>query len=356
MGNRLDDQSSNSRLSRRKRKTGHKKWRKFAVVAACIIGVLLAGSGAYAYHIYHSVQTAANKMYHPVNHEKSAAKPAKTKPVKSKKDGHARPISILLMGVDQRPHDVGRSDTLIVLTLNPKNNKMQMISIPRDTRVEIPGHGMQKINAAYAYGGPGLTMKTVRNFLDVPLDYYIRINMQGLEELVDAVGGIKVYNTLSWHDEGYYKKGYFYHKGWLHMNGPQTLGFVRMRHQDPRGDFGRNQRQRKVIQAIVDKASGVSSFSHYQDILDAISNNVITDMTFSDMKYVAMNYRDCRKHIKSYEVDGTPQRIDGLSYVVVSDEEVNKVHNMILDQLGHPQEVNKGSGSGHSTENAASAQ
>lgn len=327
MGNKMDKEPTMSRSGRRQ----HKKspWKKILTVILCLFGCLLIASGAYAYHMYNSVQTAADKMYHPVKPEKGHT--AKKK--KIEKTGNAKPISILLMGVDQRPHDVGRSDTLIVLTLNPKQHKMQMISIPRDTRVEIPGHGYQKINAAYAYGGPELAMQTVKSFLHVPLDYYIRINMQGMSQLVDAVGGIKVYNTLAWHDEGSYKKGYYYHKGWLHLNGPQTVGFVRMRHQDPRGDFGRNQRQRKVIRSIVDKASGFQSFSHYQDILDAISSNVITDMSFSDMKSIALNYRDCKDHIKSYEVAGTPQMINGLSYVVVNDSEVNKVHGMIMNQL-----------------------
>lgn len=332
MGKKVDNQSAASRISRRKNKNS--LWRRILIVAGCIFGVLLIGSGAYAYHLYHSVQTAADKMYHPIHHQEKAKTDHKKTPTKA---SHAKPISILLLGVDQRPHDVGRSDTMIVLTLNPDKHKMQMISIPRDTRVPIPGHGIQKINAAYAYGGPGLAMQTVKNFLNVPLDYYIRINMQGMTQLVDAVGGIRVYNTLSWHDQGFYKKGYFYHKGWLTLNGPQTLGFVRMRHQDPRGDFGRNQRQRKVIKAVVDKASNFTSFSHYQNILDAISSNVTTDLTFSDMKNIALNYRGCRKHMKSYEVAGVPQMINGLDYVLVNDNEVNKVHNMIMGQLqaGH---------------------
>ncbi|HET7581104.1 MAG TPA: LCP family protein [Bacillales bacterium] len=334
MSSQAPHHSSPSREGRRKSKK--RVWKKVLLIIGCVLGVLIIGGGAYAYHLYHSVQEAANKMYQPPSHGKGNQgdpSTAKHNPVDDG-DGTPKPISILLMGVDQRPHDVGRSDTLIVMTLNPKTNKMQMVSIPRDTRVHIPGReGYHKINAAYAYGGTALAMKTVKNYLNVPLDYYIRINMQGLSQLVDAVGGIRVYNDISWHDEGYYKKGYFYHKGWLHLNGPQTLGYVRMRHLDPRGDFGRNERQRDVIQAIVDKAAGFSSFSHYQKILDAISSNVRTNLTFEDMKYIALNYRKCKKHIKTYELHGTPQMINGISWVIVSDSEREKGHQMIMKQL-----------------------
>ena len=327
MSNNKETPPASSRVA--KRKTKGSRWKKISLITGCILAALLIGSGAYAYHLYHSVQTAANKMYHPVKgNSKSSSKVQKLK-----KNGNAQPISILLMGVDQRPNDPGRSDTLIVLTLNPKNKEMQMVSIPRDTRIQLPGYGWQKINAAYAFGGPKLAMQTVKNYLNVPLDYYVRINMQGLSDLVNAVGGVTVNNTLSWHDEGFYKKGYFYHKGTLNLNGPQALGFVRMRHLDPQGDFGRNQRQRKVIRAIVKKASGFSSFSHYQDILNAISSNVITDMTFSDMKSVVMNYSECKNNMKSYEVKSTPKRINGLDYVIASNQEIQKIHNLIMNQL-----------------------
>ncbi|MEM5591342.1 LCP family protein [Niallia circulans] len=111
------------------------------------------------------------------------------------------------MGVDERKGDVGRSDTLIVMTLNPQKDKMQMVSIPRDTKTEIIGDGrVTKINAAYAYGGVKMAKDTVENFTGVKMDYYIQVNMEALSDLVDALGGITVQNDLDWIDEGYYKK------------------------------------------------------------------------------------------------------------------------------------------------------
>ncbi|HEU5141263.1 MAG TPA: LCP family protein [Bacillales bacterium] len=316
------------------------------MAAACVFGVLLIGGGVYAYQLYDSVKDAANKMYEPVKNpsgdqeggsSQGDGKAAQPEHKAVDQGADPRPISILLMGVDERTYDVGRSDTLMVLTLNPDTNTMQMISIPRDTRVMIPGDGphsgIHKINAAYAYGGTALEMKTVKHYLDIPLDYYIRINMEGLADLVDAVGGIRVYNDISWHDEGYYKKGYFYQKGWITLNGPQALGYVRMRHLDPRGDIGRNERQREVIQAIIDKAASYSSFAQYQDILDAISENVRTNLTFDDMKYIALHYRDAQKNLKTYEVKGHGGYINDIWWYIVSDSERQRVHDMIMAQL-----------------------
>ncbi|MFC7394697.1 LCP family protein [Scopulibacillus cellulosilyticus] len=296
--------------------------KKVLITLGVIILLIVVGGGAYAYYLYHSVKSTANNIYEPVG--------SHTTTLSNKK-----PISILLMGVDERPNDRGRSDTLIYMTLNPKTNKMEMISIPRDTRTEIAGRGtIDKINAAYAYGGTKMAMDTVKNFLDVPVDYYVKMNMEGLSKLVDAVGGVTVYNDISWHDEGYYKKGYYYQKGNIELNGPKALGYVRMRHLDPRGDFGRNERQRQVIMAIVNKAASISSVSRYDDILDAIQGNVKTNLTFDEMKSIAENYRGVRNNVGNYEIKGQGTKINGIYYLLVSDQEKQKVHNMIMEQLG----------------------
>ena len=159
-------------------------------------------------------------------------------------------LNILLLGVDKRTGDRGRSDAIILLNLDPKDHQMTMVSIPRDTRAQIAGKGrFEKINHAYSYGGPNLSVATVEDLLDVEIDYYVELNMEGLADLVDAVGGITVQNELDWYGDD----GFHYQKGTLHLNGQQTLGYVRMRKKDPAGDFGRTKRQREVIDAIIKK-------------------------------------------------------------------------------------------------------
>jgi LCP family protein required for cell wall assembly len=229
------------------------------------------------------------------------------------------------MGVDERTGDVGRSDTLIAVTLNSQKKTMQLISIPRDTRTEIIGRGTtDKINAAYAYGGPKMAIETVENFTGVKMDYYIRVNMEALSALVDAVGGITVQNDLDWYDEGYYKKGFHYAKG---------LGYVRMRHLDPNGDFGRNSPQRQILTTVVNKAASISTVTHFNQILSALGNNVTTNLTFDDMMNIQKNYRDCRTNITQCEVKGTEETIGGIYYLDVSNEEKANVSNMLKGNL-----------------------
>src|SRR5699024_1362831 len=109
----------------------------------------------------------------------------------------AERLNILLLGVDQRGNDSGRSDALMVLTLKPESDEMQIVSIPRDTRTTIIGRGTEdKINHAYAFGGADMSIQTVENFLDIELDYFVRINMEGLKELVDEIGTITIDNEI----------------------------------------------------------------------------------------------------------------------------------------------------------------
>ncbi|MFQ3545382.1 LCP family protein [Halobacillus rhizosphaerae] len=311
-----------SRKDRKKQKKKSRTWLKVLVATIVLLG--LAG-GAYALSIYNDAKQTVQTDIH------KSVKSIETN-VTKKKMKEKKPLNILLLGVDERENDVGRSDALMVMSLDPSKDKMQLISIPRDTRTKIVGHGTtDKINHAYAFGGTDMSIQTVENFLNIDLDYYVKINMEGLAEMVDAVGGITVNNEIDWYDEGYYKKGYHYKKGELTLNGAQAMGYVRMRHLDPRGDFGRNERQRKVIQAIIDKGASVGSVNKISSVLDVLGNNVKTNMEFSDMKNLFLNYRSTRKDVTSYEMSGHAKTIDGIYYLIIPDEEVMKVHNMVKD-------------------------
>lgn len=310
-----------------RRQKKRKKGKFLKVTIGIICGILLVGI-TYGAYIYSSVAKTANVMYNPLKREKSD-KRANTVSIKEK-----QPISILLMGVDERSGDKGRTDTLIVVTINPKTNKMTMFNIPRDTRTVIVGSGKtSKINHAYAYGGVEMTINTVEKFLDIPIDYYIKVNMEALSDMVDALGGITVTNNIQWVDEGYYKQGYLFKKGEIELNGPKTLGFVRMRHLDPRGDFGRNEREREVLQAIISKGSSLSSFTKVDDILSALGNNVKTNLTFDEMKNLQQNYGDARKNVEQFEIKGKGTTIDRIYYLIVSEQERLTVSEKVKKEL-----------------------
>ncbi len=250
--------------------------------------------------------------------------------VGEKKVSNENPLSIVLMGVDETDSDQGRSDALMVLTLDPSDNRSQLVSIPRDTRTELIGEGSNagnydKINHAYAFGGTDMAVQTVENFLDHEMDYYIRMNIEGLSEMVDAIGGVTVKNDLEWKG----KSGFHYNKGEISLDGPQTMGFVRMRSQDPNGDFGRTERQRKVIKAIIEKGSSVASVNKIGAIMDVLGNNMKTNLDFNTMQSLLLNYRSAQKNIDTYQVKGSGVKIDGIYYLEVNEKEVNKVQQMI---------------------------
>lgn len=313
-----------SRHENRSRKKSKKK--TIVKTILIIIGILLVTIGGFAYYVYKSAENTVKEAYEPIE----ASDKRDDKVDLNKKD----PISILLIGVDERKGDRGRSDTLILVTLNPNSNSMNMLSIPRDTRTEIIGKGIEdKINHAYAFGGTEMTVKTIENFLDIPVDYYVKVNMEALSEIVDTLGGITVNNTLDWYDEGFYKKGYHYKKGEISLTGAQTIGYVRMRYQDPRGDFGRNDRQRQVINAIIKKGANPAVVTKMNSLFDVLGNNVKTNMTFDEMKTIQSDYAGARNNSQSLEIKGMGTKINGTYYLDVSEEERKSVSNTLKTHL-----------------------
>jgi polyisoprenyl-teichoic acid--peptidoglycan teichoic acid transferase len=304
------------------RKEKRKKKRTWLKVTLSIVAILVIAVVATGFYATNKAKTTVNTMQKNTN---TIDKKQSTTKVKEKEK-----INILLLGVDQRDGDAGRSDALMVMSLDPANDAMKIISIPRDTRTEIVGHGtVDKMNHAYAFGGIDMSVATVENFLDMEVDYFAEMNMEGLSDFVDAVGGITVNNQLDWIDEGYYKKGYHYAQGEIQLDGPKAMGYVRMRHLDPDGDFGRNARQRQVIQAVIDKGASIKSVNKVDDILSALGNNVKTNMDFSTMTDLFKNYRNVRQNAENYQMQGTGTKIDGVYYYEIPQNEQDKVHDMV---------------------------
>ncbi len=251
-----------------------------------------------------------------------------------------KPISILLLGVDERPeaervgqfaNDVGRTDTMVLVTIDPKTSTTKMMSIPRDLRVSLDQvEGYQKINAAYTFGeieqegqGPANAMKTVSALFDIPINYFVEMNFQGFSDLVDAVGGINIYNEFE------FTTGQFtFPAGDIYLDGEQALAYVRMRHEDPEGEIGRQKRQRKVIEAILAKANGVTVVTRYKEVFDAVGNNMKTNLTFEEMYKLKTAYQPSLASIEDIIMNANPVKIDepgdsyaGLDYYRMSFEE-----------------------------------
>lgn len=297
--------------------------KKFWIVFGVILGILIVSAGGYALYLYTSVKDTASNMHEPISRETSSMRDEK---VDMKK---REPISILLMGVDERENDQGRSDTMIMMTINPNKDSMYMFNIPRDTRTEIIGRGtIEKMNHAYAYGGVEMTMDTVENFLDVPIDYYFKVNMEAFQDVVSALGGVTVENPRAFD-----YSGYSFPKGEIDLNAQEALAFSRMRYEDPKGDLGRNDRQREIIKAIIEEGASIGSFNKVGGLLDAVGSNVKTNMTFEEMNNIFKNYRSARQNMNTFEIEGQGQRIDNLWYYIVSDQEKQSISSKLKEHL-----------------------
>ncbi|MEK3888336.1 polyisoprenyl-teichoic acid--peptidoglycan teichoic acid transferase TagU [Bacillus sp. FSL K6-3431] len=300
-----------------------KKKKKALKIFLIILLVFVAGIVAYGYSIYSNLNNAANTVHSPIDRTPAVKRP--TDLALNKKE----PFSVLMLGVDQREGDKGRSDTMIVMTVNPEKQSMEMLSIPRDTRVEIVGKGIDdKINHSYAFGGVEMSMNTVEKFLDIPIDYYVKMNMEGFKDIVDSVGGITVNNDFDFSEGGHH-----FAKGQLNLNGKEALSYARMRKNDSRGDFGRQMRQRQVIQGVMNKGANVSALWKYDDILKALSNNVETNISFDEMKDIQKNYSSARHNIEQMEIAGNGSTIGGVWYYIVSQDERDKVQARLKEHL-----------------------
>ncbi|KRM75477.1 LCP family protein [Secundilactobacillus collinoides] len=291
-----------------------------------IVLIVVTGGIAYGYHMYNTAKTTFNKTYDSGNVKKLRNVSAVLK--------NGKPFSILLMGTDTGAlgrHDTGRTDTMIIATVNPQKKTAYLTSIPRDTRVQIDGDSQsyEKINAAYTIGGASTAVDTVQTLLDVPIDFYAIVNMGGLEKMVNAVGGVTVTPTLTFkYGAANVTKGKK-----VTLNGKQALDYSRMREEDPLGDYGRQKRQRQIIQKLVIKGMGISSLTRYKTILNSLNGNLKTDMTFNDMITIRSRYGDATHHIKSETLQGEDAMIDGISYQIPTLTELQKISNHIRTTL-----------------------
>lgn len=304
-------------------KSHKRKSRKWLKVTGIILLFMFIALGIYSYTVYKTFKNAVVTMHQPIEREISAKR--ETPVVFEKKD----PFSVLMLGVDEREGDKGRSDTIIVLTVNPNNNSVKMLSIPRDTRTNIIGKGKEdKINHAFAFGGVPMAMDTVENFLDIPIDYYMQINMEGFKDIVDAVGGVEVQNNLDFTSNNFH-----FAKGEITLNGEEALSFSRMRYEDTRGDFGRQSRQRQIIQAVINKGVSLSSLTNFSDIFTAIGKNIKTNLTFEQIVNIQKNYREAGKNIQQMEINETGTMINKIYYGLVSSEEKQRIQTELKKQL-----------------------
>lgn len=271
--------TNRQRLRKRKKRIKRRRIMFFIILPLMLLAFTAAGYGAF---LYKKAETIFSASYQDDGRAKSDLR-----------DGEVDPeidnVSILLIGVDDsETRQFGgktRSDALMLATLNEKKKTIKLLSIPRDSYVYVPEMGEKtKITHAHAYGGPRATIETVENLLDIPVDYYVRMNFNAFMDVVDAIDGIKVDvpYELSEMDSKDRNGAIHLKPGVQKLDGEEALALARTRKLD--NDIERGKRQQEIMKAVVKKAISVNSISKYDKIVEAIGSNMKTNMTFNEMK------------------------------------------------------------------------
>ena len=248
-----------------------------------------------------------------------------------------RKQNILLLGVDSNGDESDlwegtRTDTIVLLNIDPKSKTLNAISIPRDSKVYLPGDlGIQKINAAHAIGGVKTTIKTVEDTLGVKVDRYIMVHDEAVMKIVEAMGGIDIYveKNMTYHD--YAGKLHInLKKGQQHLNPEQVVGYLRFRH-DAMGDIGRAQRQQWLLRGLLEQMQEPKTIAKIPQILSIAKQYVKTDMSLYEMsQYAAIAKHFDVDHIEIATLPGAPNKKGYTSYWILDPEKTQEVVNRLI--------------------------
>ena len=308
--------------------------KKILLMFFSLLAVTTIGIGAYGLTILNQSTNALSKTYKGIGGENNVI-------------AENKPMTILLMGVDtgsgsREDQWVGNSDTMILVTVNPQTSETTIMSLERDILTNITQDGetfQAKLNAAYAQGGAELAIETIQDLMNIHIDRYAMINMKGLVQLVDKVGGITVNNPFDFDISIEENEPEYTAKippGRQEIDGEQALVYSRMRYQDPEGDYGRQKRQREVIEKIIKKILTLDGLSNYQGIIEAVSDNMQTNISLdTDSLMQLMGYRDALKNIRMEQLKGEDATLaDGGSYQIVDAKHLLKMQNILRKSLG----------------------
>lgn len=310
----------------KKRKRKHKKLRLLLIP----LFVLILGTTVYGTSLYLKAQDVFNNSFNPVD-------------ASSKRDTAVNPLednfSMLFIGIDDSAHrnqqGNSRSDALIFATFNKEQKSIKMLSIPRDSYVYIPAKGTSsKINSAHAAGGPKATMDTIEELFDIPVDYYVRMNFDAFTEVVDALGGIEanVPYAITESDSGDHKGAIHLEPGLQTLKGEQALALARTRHQD--SDIQRGERQQEILKSILNKATSAGSVTKYTDVMEAVGNNMTTNLEFSQLKgFINYMTSDNGMNIESVKLKGSDSYINGVYYYQLDSTSVEEVKYILQSHL-----------------------
>ncbi|EQB38104.1 hypothetical protein M948_05895 [Virgibacillus sp. CM-4] len=310
----MSNKTTRTRVVRRKKR----KLRKRAYFILLPLILVFLGVASYASYLYIKADSVLSDSYEDDGREKSDLR-------ESKVDPNVDNVSVLIMGVDasdlRNNADNARSDTLMVATLNKDDKSVKLLSIPRDSYVYIPEVGYKtKINHAHAYGGTQATTKTVEELLDIPIDYYVKVNFEAFIDVVNAVEGVTVDVPYELHEQNSKDEAGAIHlqPGEQQLNGEEALALARTRKLD--SDIERGKRQQEIIKAVINKAISLDSVMKYDDVLEAVGSNMTTNMTFSEMKsFISYGTKGKNLDFETMTLEGHDYQPNGTYYWQLDD-------------------------------------
>jgi len=241
---------------------------------------------------------------------------------------------VMIMGVDARADDIGRSDTLMVASLDETTDKAMLLSLPRDTRVKIEGNGYDKINHAYAFGGRKLSQKAVEELLGVKMDHYVLIDTKSFERIIDAIGGVdidvekRMYYEDPWDDDGGLVIDLY--PGEQHMNGKRAIEYVRYR--DGEGDIGRIRRQQKFMRSVLEQVISPQILPRLPVIVNELSAMIDTDMSPTELMAFANQMKEIHESgLDVQMVPGKPAYLKDISYWL---PDIMNLREMMVTNMG----------------------
>jgi polyisoprenyl-teichoic acid--peptidoglycan teichoic acid transferase len=287
---------------------------------------------AYAASLQKKAQDAANRAYEEVPERPKSDIRGETV-VEPANDN----VSILFIGVDDseaRRDGNSRSDALMMATLNVKSKSVKLVSIPRDSYVYIPEVGYRdKINHAHAYGGTRATIETIEELFEIPVDYYVKMNFNAFIDVVDALGGIEAevpYDRIEKDEND--RNTIHLKKGFHRLDGKHALALARTRKLDT--DVERGKRQQMILQAIMKEATSVKSVTKYGDVIDAVGDNMKTDMTFNEMKSFLEYAKGGMPQVDTISLKGYDDMSTGTYFWRLDETDLNEVKHLLQAHLG----------------------
>ncbi|RIX47088.1 LytR family transcriptional regulator [Paenibacillus nanensis] len=314
-----------------------KKYKRAYIISAVAVVVLAAAFMnrsalamlGFDWFVQGAVADRIKDTYKPVDRQ------PKPVPVSEEKN-EEEPFSVLLLGVDQRGKEIGRADTMIYTVVRPSDGNMLLVSIPRDTYVEIVGKDYSdKINHSYAFGGAGMTMDTVEKLFDAPVDHYASINFQGFRDAIDAMGGISLPIEEDMINDDYGHEKFIIKGGQDLYNGKDALNYVRYR-EDAGGDMSRTERHQEFLSAMIEKATEMKQWSKIPELMDIMGENFSTDIPPNELIDLAQGLLQAdNRTMYNHTLLGHGGRlVEGGTYLYFVDEaDLASVQTMIKNWL-----------------------